>query len=39
MITPIENLADVKSENEQLVSIVAKSIETAKKNLNSEKIV
>lgn len=37
LITPIERLDNIKSENEQLVSIVAKSIETAKKNLNSEK--
>ena len=37
MITPIGRLDNIKSENEQLVSIVAKSIETAKKNLNSEK--
>ena len=37
MITPIERLDNIKSENEQLISIVAKSIETAKKNLNSEK--
>ena len=37
MINPIERLAGIKSENEQLISIVAKSIETAKKNLSSEK--
>ena len=37
LIVPIEKLVNIKSENEQLVSIVAKSIETAKKNLNSEK--
>lgn len=37
MITPIEKLSKIKSENEQLISIVAKSIETAKKNLNAEK--
>ncbi|MEO6837927.1 MAG: four helix bundle protein [Ginsengibacter sp.] len=37
MITPIGRLENIKSENEQLVSIVAKSIETAKKNLNSKK--
>jgi four helix bundle protein len=37
MITPIERLDNIKLENEQLISIVAKSIETAKKNLNSEK--
>lgn len=37
MIKPIERLDNIKSENEQLISIVAKSIETAKKNLNSEK--
>jgi len=37
MINPVSRLDNIKSENEQLVSIVAKSIETAKKNLNSEK--
>ena len=34
---PIERLEAIKSENEQLISIIGKSIETAKKNLNSEK--
>jgi hypothetical protein len=33
MITPVERLKDIKSENEQLISIIAKSIDTAKKNL------
>ena len=37
MIKPVERLSDIKSENEQLISIIAKSIETAKKNLKSEK--
>ncbi len=37
MIKPVERLDDIKSENEQLISIIAKSIETAKKNLKSEK--
>lgn len=37
MIKPVERLITIKSENEQLISIVAKSIETAKKNINSEK--
>ena len=37
MIKPKERLDNIRSENEQLVSIVAKSIETAKKNLNNEK--
>ena len=33
MIKPVERLKDVKSETEQLISIIAKSIDTAKKNL------
>ena len=37
LIMPIEKLDNIKSENEQLISIIAKSIETAKKNLCSEK--
>jgi len=37
MIKPVNRLDNIKSENEQLVSIVAKSIETAKKNVNIEK--
>lgn len=37
LIVPFEKLVNIKSEKEQLVSKVAKSIETAKKNLNSEK--
>ena len=37
MIKPIKRLVNIKSENEQFVSIVAKSIETAKKNVNDEK--
>lgn len=37
LIMPIEKLDNIKSENEQLISIIAKSIETAKKNLSSEK--
>ena len=39
MITPVERLDNIQSENEQLISIIAKSIETAKKNMNSEKNV
>ena len=37
MIIPVERLNNIKSENEQLISIIAKSIETAKENLCSEK--
>ncbi len=37
MIKPIERLNDIKSEDEQLISIIAKSIDTAKKNLESNK--
>ena len=37
MIKPISRLDNIKSEIEQLVSIVGKSIETAKKNLINEK--
>lgn len=37
MIKPLKRLDNIKSENEQLVSIVAKSIETAKRNVNNEK--
>ena len=37
MIMPVERLDNIKSENEQLISIIAKSIETAKKNLSSGK--
>jgi four helix bundle protein len=37
MIAPIERLSDIKSENEQLISIIAKSIDTAKKNLETAK--
>jgi four helix bundle protein len=37
MIFPVEKLNIIKSENEQLISIIAKSIETAKRNLASEK--
>lgn len=37
MIKHFSRLDSMKSENEQLISIVAKSIETARKNLDSEK--
>lgn len=37
MIKPVKRLDNIKSENEQLVSIVAKRIETAKRNVNNEK--
>ncbi len=37
MIKPVDKLKNIKSENEQLISIIAKSIETAKKNLESNK--
>jgi four helix bundle protein len=37
MIKPVERLKDIKSENEQLISIIAKSIDTAKKNLELNK--
>jgi four helix bundle protein len=34
MLNTLEQLTAIKSENAELVSIIAKSIETAKKNLN-----
>ena len=37
LITPVERLKNIKSENEQLVSIIAKSIDTAKTNLAASK--
>lgn len=37
MIKPVKRLDNIKSENEQLIPITAKSLETAKKNLNKEK--
>ena len=37
MIKPVERLKDIRSEVEQLISIIAKSIDTAKKNLESGK--
>ena len=37
MITPKERLDNIKSENEQLISIIAKSIDTARKNLEQGK--
>jgi four helix bundle protein len=37
MIAPVERINDIRSENEQLISIIAKSIDTAKKNLDAEK--
>ncbi|MDQ6761129.1 MAG: four helix bundle protein [Bacteroidota bacterium] len=37
MIKPVERLNNIKSENEQLVSIIAKSIDTAKKNIELNK--
>ena len=37
MITPIERINDIRSENVQLISIIAKSIDTAKKNLEAGK--
>ncbi len=37
MIKPVERLKDIKSEVEQLISIIAKSIDTAKKNLEAGK--
>jgi four helix bundle protein len=37
MISPVERLDEIKSENEQLISIIAKSIDTAKKNLDAAK--
>ena len=33
MIKPVERLNDIRSELEQLISIIAKSIDTAKKNV------
>jgi len=37
MIKPVKRLDSIQSENDQLISIVGKSIETAKKNINAEK--
>jgi four helix bundle protein len=37
MIKSVERLKNIKSENEQLISIIAKSIDTARKNLESSK--
>ncbi len=37
MIKPVEKLLDIKSEDEQLISIIAKSIDTSRKNLESKK--
>ena len=37
MIKPVERLKDIKSEDGQLISIIAKSIDTAKKNLDAGK--
>ena len=37
MIKPVERLSDIKSEDEQLISIIAKSIDTSRKNLESKK--
>jgi hypothetical protein len=37
MIKPVERLKDIKSEVGQLISIIAKSIDTAKKNLEAGK--
>ena len=37
MIKPVERLKDIKAELEQLISIIAKSIDTAKKNLETGK--
>ncbi|MEP6926524.1 MAG: four helix bundle protein [Ginsengibacter sp.] len=37
VIKPVERLKEIKSENEQLISIIAKSIDTAKKNLDLNK--
>ena len=34
MIKPAERLKEIRSENEQLISIIAKSIDTAKKSAN-----
>lgn len=35
LIKPVERLKDIKSEAEQLISIIAKSIDTAKRNLET----
>ncbi len=37
MIKPVERLKDIKSEDEQLIAIIAKGIDTAKKNLELNK--
>jgi four helix bundle protein len=37
MIKPVERLSDIKSEDEQMISIIAKSIDTSRKNLESKK--
>ncbi len=37
MIKPVDRLNNIKSENEELIAIVAKSIDTAKKNIELQK--
>ncbi len=37
MIKPVERLKNIKSVNEQLIFIIAKSIDTGKKNLEASK--
>lgn len=36
MIKPVERLSGIKSEDEQLISIIAKSIDTSRKNLEAK---
>ena len=37
MIEPVERMNKIKSENEELISIIVKSIDTAKKNIEAGK--
>ena len=37
LIKPVDKLNNIKSETEQLISIIAKSIDTAKKNIEAAK--
>lgn len=36
MIKPIQRLEDISRENEELIAVVSKSIDTAQKNKNSQ---
>ncbi len=37
LVKPLDKLSNIKAETEQLISIIAKSIETAKKNIDALK--